>query len=132
MWTIMKSFRQAILKKKVNIYCIVFAICIYITNKTILIPNIPGKIGLFCRCYLNDFVCPLFFLGYCQILLIWINIELKSYKTIIILGMFAGIIWEFFAPIINHKSVTDYYDLLCYFTGSLLFAFLYFRKANQN
>ena len=124
----MKSFKQAIFERKINIYCIVFAMWVYFINKTILIPNISGAIGLFCRCYLNDLVCPLFFLGYSQIMLIWINFELKSYKSIIALGMFAGVIWEFFAPIINYKSVTDYYDLLCYFLGSLFFAFIYCRK----
>ncbi len=128
----MKSFRQAIFKRKMNIYCMVFAIGVYIANKIILIPHIPGELGLFCRCYLNDLVCPLFFLGYCQILLIWIDYEFKSFKTIIILGMSAGVIWEFFAPIINHKSVTDYYDLVCYFVGSLLFVFLYCGRGQRN
>lgn len=128
----MKSFRQAIFERKINIYCIAFAICVYIINKTILIPNTLGKIGLFCKCYLNDLVCPLFFLGYCQILLIWVNFEMKSYKAIIILGIVAGVIWEFFAPMINHKSVTDYFDLLCYFVGSLLFAILYCKKGKRN
>ena len=128
----MNSFRHAIFKRKMNIFCILFAVGVYIVNKTILIPHISGKLGLFCRCYLNDLVCPLFFLGYCEILFIWIECELKSYKEIIILGMSAGVIWEFFAPIINQKAVTDYYDLLAYFVGSLVFAILYCSKGQRN
>ena len=31
--------------------------------------------------------------------------------------MTAGLIWEFFAPLINAKAVTDIYDLICYLIG---------------
>lgn len=76
-----------------------------------------GTLNMLCRCYLNDLVCPLFFLGYCQVIFIWIKNEIKSYSILLLIGMMAGVIWEYFAPVINPKSVTDPLDLLCYFLG---------------
>ena len=112
------------------------AVIIYLVNKTFLTLFVPGQIGLFCRCYLNDLVCPLFFLGYCQILLIWAGLEMKSYKCMVILTMLAGCVWEFFAPIINPVAITDYWDLLCYFIGSSFFAIMYrkslFKERQEN
>ncbi|MGB4661751.1 MAG: hypothetical protein WBI07_21435 [Mobilitalea sp.] len=66
---------------------------------------------------MNDLVCPLFFLGYCQVIFIWIKNEIKSYSILLLIGMMAGVIWEYFAPVINPKAITDPFDLLCYFIG---------------
>ena len=118
------SIWKAIWSRKVNVVCITIAVCIYFLNKTLLIDQMTGFVGYFCRCHLNDFVCPLFFLGYCQILLIWINHEIQSYRNCILLGMVGGLIWEYIAPLINPKAVSDVIDLICYFSGTSLYYFL--------
>ena len=111
------SIRQAVFKCRMNILCIGIALIIYCFNKLILINISSGLVGCFFRCYLNDLVCPLFFLGYCQILFLWVGYELFSYKSCLFLGMSAGIVWEYFAPVINTRAVSDSLDLLCYFIG---------------
>lgn len=119
-----RSFRQAIFKRRVNILCMGAALSVYCLNKFLLINISSGPIRYFFRCYLNDLVCPLFFLGYCQILFIWVEHELSSYKSCLLLGMSAGIVWEYFAPVINSKAVSDPLDLLCYFIGSTIYVVL--------
>ena len=67
--------------------------------------------------HLNDLVCPLFFLGYCQIWLSWAGYKAMDYRHMVIYGMAGGFIWEYFAPFINPRSVSDLLDLACYFAG---------------
>ena len=92
-------------------------ILIFGLNNLIWKKNTTGLAFFICKNYLNDTVCPLFFLGYCQIVFIWLDREVKSYILIILIGMLAGMIWEYFAPIINPKAISDLKDLLCYFIG---------------
>ncbi len=100
------------------------AILIYCLNQMILKKHFDGIVGYFCKCYLNDLICPMFFLSYAQIMLIWAKHEIKTYIGLLILGMSAGVIWEYFAPIINPRAVTDGYDLICYFCGIQIYYFI--------
>jgi hypothetical protein len=90
---------------------------VFILNNVWLKDITNGTLNMFCRCYLNDLVCPLFFLGYCEVIFIWIKNEIKSYSILLLIGMMAGVIWEYFAPVINSKAISDPFDLLCYFIG---------------
>ena len=47
-----------------------------------------------------------------------------------LLIMVAGYIWEYGAPFINAKAVSDDWDLVCYFVGGMVY-FL-FMKYEQN
>lgn len=114
---------QAVEKRKVNYLGIAVAACVYAINKSFLITQITGKIGYFCRCYLNDLVCPLFYLGYCQILLLWIGYEIKSFRLCLLLGTISGLIWEYVAPFINSNAVSDPIDIICYFIGTNVYYF---------
>lgn len=78
---------------------------------------LTGWLGYFCKCFLNDLICPIFFLAYVQIILIWAGCEIKNYSVILVIGMAAGLIWEYVAPTINPRAVTDIFDLICYFCG---------------
>ena len=100
-----------------NGLCIVISSCIYILNKLFFIKYTSGKINCFCRSYLNDIICPFFFLGICQIILRWAEHEINSYRGLLFLGMGAGVVWEYIAPFINPKAVSDPCDLYCYFLG---------------
>ena len=120
LFCIMQFVNISIQKKNVlKKHLISMSIClgVFILNNVWLKDITTGKLNMLCRCYLNDLVCPLFFLGYCQLIFIWIKNEIKSYGTLLLIGMTAGFIWEYFAPVINPKAVTDSFDLLCYFIG---------------
>lgn len=108
---------NAIWKYKANVFCMMVAIILYFLNQFLFKNSFTGIVGYFCKCFFNDLVCPLFFLSYVQIVLIWAECEMKKYVTILMVGMSAGLVWEFFAPVINSNAVTDLYDLICYFSG---------------
>lgn len=115
---------HSVWKRKTNVICMVVAVSIYCLNQILLKNQFVGAIGYFCKCYLNDLVCPLFFLAYAQIILIWARHEINTYIGLLLLGMSAGFVWEYFAPIINPKAVTDVYDLICYFCGIQIYYFI--------
>lgn len=118
-----KQLWQAAWKRKANIICLLIAVTVYCLNQILFKNHFAGIIGCFCQCYLNDLICPLFFLSYSQIFLIWAKHEIKAYKKLVVFGMVAGFIWEYFAPIINPKAITDIYDLICYFCGIQIYYF---------
>ena len=51
---------------------------------------------------------------------------MNSYIKCASIGMTGGIVWEYFAPVINVKTTTDHWDLLCYFIGISIY-YLVFR-----
>ena len=114
---VLLELRQAIWKRKINLWCILVALIIYVVNKSWLIGHLSGWADAFCQCYLNDLVCPLFFLGFSQIMLIWAGHEIESYRYCVLLGGVAGTVWEYLAPLINSMAVSDPIDLICYFIG---------------
>ena len=72
-------------------------------------------------CYLNDLICPLFFVSYSNLLLITINKEIKKLKWLIIFGFCSGLVWEFVAPIIKPHAVKDIVDIIFYLLGTFLY-----------
>lgn len=106
---------EFVFKRKSNLCCIALALLIYGINKTCLINITSGITEVFCRSFLNDLVSQLFFLGFANITFLWAGFELDSYLKCLIVGMTGGVLWEYFAPIINEKATTDPFDLICYF-----------------
>lgn len=90
-------------------------------NKKILIGKMNGVMGYFFHCYFNDLMAPIFFLSICSIVLKWAGCKTLNLITLIILGMSAGFVWEYFAPVINNTAVTDPVDLVCYFMGTITY-----------
>lgn len=117
----MLLMKEEICKRNVNLWCVGIAILIYIINKYILVNCLSGWVGYFCHCHLNDLVCPLFFLGFSQLMLIWAGCEVKSYRYCMMIGLIGGIIWEYVAPLINPKAVSDLIDMLCYLVGTTVY-----------
>lgn len=112
------------MKVKQNLFYMIIAVAIYALNKSMIIPNTSGTVGYFCRCYLNDLVCPLFFLSASKIILMWAGYEIHTYKVYVILCLVAGIIWECFIPLIKPGAVKDVWDLVCYFVGTTIYYFI--------
>lgn len=115
----MYSFFAKIYRNKSNIICIITSLQVYVLNKSIFISKADGVVRYFLRCYLNDLMAPFFFLAVSGLLLKWAGCEKINVLILIILGMFAGIVWEYFAPIINSDAISDPIDLLCYFFGTM-------------
>lgn len=125
------SIHTVIVNRKCNVYCVIFALFVYLTNKFILSELMQGVAKFFCNSYLNDLFCPLFFLAFANMWLIWAEYEMNTYKICVIVGMIAGLIWEYFAPIINSRAVSDPVDIVCYFVGTNLYYFVLRFEINK-
>ena len=102
------------------IFCGVI-ILIYCLNKCVLIKNSRGISGYFLRCYLDDLMAPIFILALSSMILRWAGYELQNFWIILLIGVFAGVVWEYVIPFIKKSSVTDPYDLLCYIIGTIVY-----------
>lgn len=121
----------AVKKRKTNYYSILVVGVIYFSNKLFLINHAEGWIQYFCKCHLNDMICPVLILGISQIMLIWAGYEIKYFKHYISISILMGIIWEYFAPIINPKSVTDVIDIFCYILGTFFYYIFWKYEINR-
>lgn len=75
-------------------------------------------------------MAPLFFLSICSLILSWAGYKFINFYVILTFGMSAGIVWEYITPLINPKSTTDPFDLICYFIGTVNYYMLikFFNK----
>jgi hypothetical protein len=105
---------QSIKARPINMILIMLVLTLYFFNNNFLKANTTGRIHIFLVSYFNDLMCPYFFLGYANMLLITCNKELTSLKSILFVGLTGGFTWEFLAPILKSSSVTDPIDLACY------------------
>ena len=117
----MKKIFQSIKQKPINLVLMIMVLFLYLLNNKYLKIHTEGIFQKFLICHFNDFICPLFFIAYSNLLLIGVNRELKEFKRVMIFGFCAGLIWEFVAPLIKPSSVTDILDLLFYTLGTFLY-----------
>ena len=96
-------------------------VAIYILNKKVLINTYKGEESVFLKDYLNDLMAPVFVLLISSIVLRLAGYELNKFWMVMLIGLFAAIVWEFLIPLINQNSVTDPKDLICYMIGALVY-----------
>ena len=46
---------------------------------------------------------------------------MKKLGVIMLLGVFAALVWEFIIPLFKPSSVTDPNDLICYLIGTMVY-----------
>ncbi len=115
------TLAQAIGLRWCNPAAVSGALAVYIFNQLVLKKAGIPVIGFFLKCYLNDLACPLFYLGVCQILLIWAGREITSFIKLLILCMSAGVLWECAGPLVRGNLIADPWDLFCYFAGTCIY-----------
>lgn len=113
----MKIIYEALMKRKMNTICMGISLGVYTANKYLFKKTFKGVLGYICVNHLNDFMCPLFFLGIAEILLIIADIEVRSFWGIMLISCASGFVWEVVGPIINPNSVGDFIDFICYIAG---------------
>lgn len=117
----MEKIFRSIKQKPVNLVLMILVLFLYFLNNSYLKMCTHGGFQKFLICHFNDFICPLFFIAYSNLLLISVNKEMKKLKSIMIFGFSSGLVWEFVAPLIKTTSVTDVLDLLFYTLGTFLY-----------
>ena len=110
----MEKIVNSIRKRPINIILIISVLGLYFFNNKIIKPYTEGMVHIFFTSFFNDLLCPYFFLGYANLLLITCNREMVKFRIIFAVGMTAGFVWEFIAPFLKTGSVTDIGDLVCY------------------
>lgn len=127
----MNKLIYSIKERPLNIVLICVVAILYAVNNLCFKILLPYNIRWFFVCYFNDLICPLLFLAYCNILLLSANKEVTNLKTLFFMGLAAGVVWEFGAPILKTTSTTDMMDIVCYVGGSILYWFLLKRNLNK-
>ena len=112
-------------KRFINVVLLFGSSLIYICNRLFFQKLARGSLLLFCKCYLNDLLFPLWYLSIANILLITADFELKSFTPVFAVGLLTGLFWEYVAPLLNPKSVSDPVDLMCYLAGTVLYYSIY-------
>ena len=108
-------------KNRTEFFGCALIVAIYILNKKVLINTYKGEESVFLKDYLNDLMAPVFVLLISIIVLRLAGYELNKFWMVMLIGLFAAIVWEFLIPLINQNSVTDPKDLICYMIGALVY-----------
>lgn len=109
------------MKMPINGILICVVLVLYSANNWVFKKVTDGWVQYFFQCYFNDCICPLFFLSYSNILLLTTGRKWVSLKSILIVCIGCGLIWEFIGPILKEASTTDVWDIVCYVGGGLLY-----------
>ena len=101
------------------------AMLVYILNRSIKDNITLPIIGYLCRCHLNDFIGGGVFLGYVNILLIISGRKQNhTLRFTLLISLLASICWEYIAPLFLWYSTSDFWDIVSYVTGALLYFFI--------
>lgn len=107
--------------RPINILSILSVASLYLVNNKFIKPNTKGLIHVFFVSYFNDLLCPCLFLAYTNLLLITCGREVIYLKTLLLLSLVAGCVWEFASPYLKSGAVTDPIDFLCYIFGAIAY-----------
>ena len=102
-------------------YILIGILLLYCVNSFWLKSRVGGGAGYFLRCHFNDLCAGIFIMAYINLLLSFKEIRIHRLHRILLICLAAGMVWEFFAPLINSRSATDYIDLACYAAGGLVY-----------
>jgi predicted membrane channel-forming protein YqfA (hemolysin III family) len=50
--------------------------------------------------------------------------SITKLKVIIPICLFCSYVWEYVSPMINSNSVTDFWDIVCYHLGGIIYYFI--------
>lgn len=108
-----------------NIICMLVSVMVYFFNNSYLKKYTDGLINYFCKNYLNDIFANLVFIPIVVIILSYNGYKIKNTFFIMMIGIVAGMFWEYISPMINKNSVYDPLDLICYLIGTIIYCMLY-------
>jgi len=116
-----KSLVPLFRKIPADAYILIGILLLYFVNSFWLKSLIGGGAGTFLRCHFNDLCAGVFIMAYINLLLHFKGTRIRRLPFILLVCLAAGMVWEFFAPLINPRSTTDYIDLACYVAGGGLY-----------
>ena len=117
----MKAIIKSIKENPLDSFLMPVIAVLYLLNNRFLKYNTSGIVNVFFKCYFNDLMAPCFLLAYTNIFLGAKGKRLKKIEHIIPFCLCAGLIWEFFTPLVKSSSVTDFFDIVSYLTGGTVY-----------
>lgn len=104
-------FKNINSRNKLNLYIFITLMAIYVLNQIIL-----KKLGIFIfNYYLNDLIFIPLYLSAANFLFL----NAYSIKKIMVYPLLATFLSEFIAS--NYGNVFDWWDIVCYFTGAIVY-----------
>lgn len=116
-----KLIYKNIKRKPFNILVFVLCTIIWACNECYLKKATSGVVNYIAVCYLNDYLAPILFLSYVNIILSTRNVEINRLYSIIMICLINGMIWEYLAPYVKEDSVADILDILAYLIGGITY-----------
>ena len=115
--------------KSITIFLIFFFIYLInrILKKYISIP----LIGYICKNHLNDFIGGFLFCIYINMLLVLNNKKpICKFYILFLIMLCVSLTWEYVFPIFLSYSTSDFFDIIAYMLGTILY-YLMFNKLNK-
>lgn len=106
---------------------LIFISCflLYVLN-TLIFSNVDNfTLHYFFTCYFNDLMAPLLLFSYINLLLSFIDKNIRSLKHLIIIIIPCSFVWEYLIVFFKPTSVSDPIDLLFYVFGTLSYWIIY-------
>lgn len=108
-------------KIKVDIFIISVSVILYLLNRLLLKDITEGLIHWFLVCYWNDITGAIAVSAYVDsIIFHYSKKEIHIWGLIGIL-LACGIFWEFITPLFRQTSVCDFWDIVAYMTGGVIY-----------
>ena len=83
-------------------------------------------------CYFNDIVGAVSFSAYCDIAFSFFGKSLNKLFKLEMILFVSGMFWEYITPIFRSDTVGDFFDIIAYMLGGLIYWKIkeYIRKGN--
>lgn len=103
---------------------VIFDFLMLIASSFLYVANVLffRKVGcVFFVSYFNDVCCGIWFMAYSNLLLSRINIRLCKLHIVALYLFIWSLVWEYLGPYIKNSSICDYYDILAYLSGGIMY-----------
>lgn len=98
---------------------------IYLINRLLKSYITIPVIDYICKCHLNDFIGGIVFCIYTNIILVLFKRKpIINIKILLIYMTFVSFIWEYIFPLFLPYSTSDFFDVIAYLLGTILYYLL--------
>lgn len=112
--------------QKKDLYFFIWPICVYLLNEAVKSKISIPILGYFLRCHFNDLLGGISFAAYVNFILSfsnWTTFRFVKLVHLIIQGVCCGIVWEWITPLFINTSTGDFWDVVAYVVGMIIYWF---------
>lgn len=109
------------MRRRKNLIIIGITIALCIVNQIVKNEISIEPIRKFCGCYFKDIVGSIAFMAYCNIVFCYYDRTMTKLWQIVLFMFFCGIFWEYITPLYRHNTVSDFWDVVAYIVGGIIY-----------